>query len=364
MAVNLATKYSSKVDERFKLGPVTNGAVNNDYEFSGVNVVKVYSIPTADMNDYARTGTGRYGTPSELQDSLQTLTLSKDRSFTFTIDRGNNDEQMMVKNAGIALRRQIDEVVIPELDVYRLGVMATNAANEGNTPFTSSNAYEVFLDGQNALTEKKVPQTGRIAFVSPKFYKAIKLDDAFIKAGDLSQEMVKTGAIGMVDGVAIYNIPQSYFATNVHLIITHPVATVSPVTLSDYKVHDNPPGINGWLVEGRIIFDAFVLDNKKGAIYKNVQALGSLTLASVAGTASGDTKITVDKGLQAGTVWVQKSGASQALPTWDQDLSSWTAWDGTSDITATTGHKLVVAEVDEVTKKARKAGLVTVVSKA
>ena len=45
------------------------------------------------------------------------------------------------------------------------------------------------------------------------------------------------------------------------------MATTSPVKLSEYKIHDNPPGINGWLVEGRVYYDAFVLENKKSAIY-------------------------------------------------------------------------------------------------
>jgi hypothetical protein len=50
-------------------------------------------------------------------------------------------------------------------------------------------------------------------------------------------------------------------------ILAHPVATVAPVKLEDYRIHADPPGISGSLVEGRICYDAFVLDNKKGAIY-------------------------------------------------------------------------------------------------
>ena len=46
----------------------------------------------------------------------------------------------------------------------------------------------------------------------------------------------------------------------------------SPVKLADYKIHENPQGINGWLVEGRIYYDAFVLNNKKAAIYLSKQA--------------------------------------------------------------------------------------------
>ena len=37
--------------------------------------------------------------------------------------------------------------------------------------------------------------------------------------------------------------------------------------LEDYRVHADPPGISGSLVEGRIVYDAFVLDNKAKAIY-------------------------------------------------------------------------------------------------
>jgi hypothetical protein len=50
-------------------------------------------------------------------------------------------------------------------------------------------------------------------------------------------------------------------------MIAHPVATVAPTKLTDYAIHENPPGISGSLVERRICYDAFVLDNKANAIY-------------------------------------------------------------------------------------------------
>jgi hypothetical protein len=75
------------------------------------------------------------------------------------------------------------------------------------------------------------------------------------------------GQIGAIDGIPLILTPDSYFPENVSFIITNKIATVSPVKLSDYKIHDNPPGINGWLVEGRVYYDAFVLDNKAKAIY-------------------------------------------------------------------------------------------------
>lgn len=64
-----------------------------------------------------------------------------------------------------------------------------------------------------------------------------------------------------------YDVMCTGAGTNFGFMIAHPVATVAPTKLEEYKVHQDPPGISGELIEGRIVYDAFVLDNKKKAIY-------------------------------------------------------------------------------------------------
>lgn len=272
MAINYAEKYSAKIDERFKSMALSTAAVNNEYDFVGVKTVKVYSIETVALGDYTREGSNRYGTPAELQDTIQEMTMSQDRSFTFTIDKGNDADQMGVKNAGKALQRQIDERVVPEIDKYRFSVMAAKAKNTATKAITAENAYEAFLDGCAKLDDELAPAVGRVAYVTPAFYKFLKLDDSFIKASDMAQAMLIKGQVGEVDGVAIVKVPTSYLPANVAFLITNQIATCAPVKLAEYKVHDNPPGINGYLVEGRVYYDAFVLDNKAGAIYKHLTA--------------------------------------------------------------------------------------------
>ena len=71
----------------------------------------------------------------------------------------------------------------------------------------------------------------------------------------------------MIDGVSVIKIPSSRLPENFGFMIAHPSATVAPTKLEDYTVHENAPGISGSLVEGRICYDAFVLDNKKMGIY-------------------------------------------------------------------------------------------------
>ena len=363
MAINYASKYASQIDERFTKEAMSNPVVNQDYDFVGVQTVNVYSVPTAEMTDYTRSGSNRYGTPTELENTVQELTMSRDRSFTFTIDRGNLDDTQMANSAGAALQRQLREVVIPEVDTYRFSKICENAGTVGTGAITKTNAYDAFLDGTTALIDKKAPTNGSVAYVSSAFYKLIKQDDSFIKRGDLSQEMLVRGQIGAIDGIPLVVLPASYMPENVNFFITNRIATTAPTKLSEYKIHDNPPGINGWLVEGRLYYDAFVLNNKKNAIYvhKTALTLGKLTVKSEAGT-TGKTKITVTPAADRGNKLMYKTAASTAPSvTYDADLSSWTELTNGAEITATNGHKITVAEVT-ADSKARKSGTATVVS--
>ena len=92
--------------------------------------------------------------------------------------------------------------------------------------------------------------------------------------------------------------------------------------------------------------------------------LGTLTVQSAAGTASGDTKLTVTPIKESPTnVYKYKTDPSTApVVTYGQSVRNWTTWDGVSDITATTGHKITVVEADS-TYKAQNAGNATVMAK-
>ena len=94
--------------------------------------------------------------------------------------------------------------------------------------------------------------------------KALK-PKARIKEGQILKDYGATSATDITDGLAseLYEIKKDNFG----FMIAHPCATVAPTKLEDYKIHEDAPGISGALVEGRIVYDAFVLENKKNAIY-------------------------------------------------------------------------------------------------
>ena len=49
--------------------------------------------------------------------------------------------------------------------------------------------------------------------------------------------------------------------------VENPSATVAPVKLEDFGIHNDTPLSSGTIVTGRVCYDAFVLDNKKSGIY-------------------------------------------------------------------------------------------------
>jgi hypothetical protein len=91
--------------------------------------------------------------------------------------------------------------------------------------------------------------------------------------------------------------------------------------------------------------------------------LGTLTVTSAVGTATGDIKITVNPAKEnAGNVYKYKVAADAVTVGYGQNLRNWTSWDGKADIKATTGQKITVVECDG-TYKALNAGSTSVTAK-
>ncbi|MDU6902835.1 MAG: hypothetical protein E6387_02365 [Veillonella sp.] len=271
MAIDLATQFLPYVDEQFKAESKRQVITNNDFEFTGAHSVKVYKVTTSAMNDYDREGKGsnysRYGQIQGLDATTEEFPLKRDRSFTFAIDKLDVDETKASLEAAAALARQLREVVIPEVDTYVYGKVVAGAGTTETGALTDKNVYDAILKATEVLDAAEVPETNRVLLVTPDTYTIMKKNASIVMATDVGQDMRKLGIIGMLDGAAIIKVPKNRLPEDVNFVLVHPSATVAPVKLSDYKIHQDPPGISGDLVEGRIAYDAFVLENKTKGIY-------------------------------------------------------------------------------------------------
>ena len=272
MAINLATKFLPYVDEKFSTESKKSILTNQDFNWTGAKTVKVYKISTSEMNDYDRPGTGgnwsRYGQVNGLDAVTEEFTLKKDRSFTFAIDKLDSDETVRTLQAASALERQIREKVVPEVDAYVYGVMCENAGTKPAAKgLTKTDIYTDILAANQSLDNAEVPETGRILVVTPDVYVLLKQCKDITMETDIGNDLRIKGVIAMIDGAMVIKVPKNRLPEKFGFMIAHPCATVAPTKLEDYKIHEDPPGISGSLVEGRIAYDAFVLENKAKAIY-------------------------------------------------------------------------------------------------
>ena len=286
MAINLAEKYSSKVEERYYLDSIVAGKTSKAYDWDGVKTIKVYDIETYEPNDYTRSGSNRYGEPQEVQDTLQIMTITQDKSNALTVDKGNNTQQMMIKNAGKVANRQIRERYVPMLDKYCLNAWAnfkhTDTEEEGGKVYqplsgvdaslTKSNIVERIVAGETAMINEKVPMTNCYLYIGATDFAKLTLSPEFLNLEKLGQKAVEKGKVGEVHDLSVVRVPDSYLPEGVNFMIVKKDAVLAPVQIKDMKLHQDPPGLSGHLLEFRWIFDAFVLKNKACGIYVSKKA--------------------------------------------------------------------------------------------
>lgn len=207
-------------------------------------------------------------TRNTVQATTETFTINKDRSFTFEVDKMDTDETKMQVAAASALARQQREKVFPEIDSYVYSVMAANAGIKPEAAaLTAENIYTQIITANAQMDDAEVPASDRVLILTPTAYTLLKQSKATFDNQDIGAELRKKGVIAQLDGLNVVKIASNRLPEKFGFMIAHPVATVAPVKLAEYKIHLDPPFLSGSLVEGRIYYDAFVLENKAKAIY-------------------------------------------------------------------------------------------------
>lgn len=311
--INLATKYSPKVVDKFYLDSVILGKTSKEYEWDGVNSIKIWTINTYAPTDYTKPAndnaiTGqhaRYGYTYEVADTVQTLALAQDKAVSLSVDKGNNTEQMLIKNAGKVMNLEMREQFIPLFDMYCLarwsgqyGTSATtpswaslvSAVNDGTSAFTKSNIVDKISAGITTIRNNKTTVDDAYCYIGETNYARLLLAQEFINYNNpaFAKEHLERGVMGKLRGLQIVPVPDEYLKKSVivsgvttavnnpflnedlHFMIVKRSSVLAPTKIKDMKVHSDPVGISGALLEIRWLFDAFVLDTKAKGVYASL----------------------------------------------------------------------------------------------
>jgi len=276
MPINLITEYQKNLAKHFETGSKTDAYAGKSYDFVGVKSIEVFTIDDIALTDYTRSGTTRFGTVTEVEDTKQTLTMTKDRGFTKSIDKGNANEQYNIKRAAEVLQMIDKRTIRPEVDKYRLNAWASGnglstgksvLSNSTKTALTKANIAEAIFTASAAMSDKLVPLENRVLFISELDFVKFKLADLVMGGAQLNAEAIRRGYSGTIDGIAVVRVPGSYMPTDTGFILKYKGATVDPIKLKTLRVHKDPMGVDGDVLEGRILYDSFVLDAMCDGVY-------------------------------------------------------------------------------------------------
>lgn len=288
MAVNLTTKYEGPLVKRFSVGSLTDAYSGKKFNFDGVQSIVITTADKVAIGDYSRTASAnRFGTPAELGDTKQTLTMAKDRSFTFIIDAGNASDQEYIKKANDIITTNWDEEVEPEIDTYRISKWANGAGLGalGTAPAVGT-IHTLIATASAAMNNKKIPKKNRVLLVPETYAITCKLADKVLAVPEMAKKSLGEGVIGMLDGMPVVPIPDSYFPTGVCFIIKYKDCTVDPLKLKTLRVHKAPAGIDGDLGECRYYHDSFVIGTKVNGLYTFVATGSGLAAPTLTNTSN------------------------------------------------------------------------------
>ncbi len=280
MTVNLANKYSEKMALAFTRESLLTGKTNTDYDWNGVKTINVLTPTTQALGNYTRSGTWRYGNPSELQDTKQDLEITLDKSFSITVDRGNYDDQVHAKKTGEVVKAQIGEQVVPFFDAYALTKWAQNAGLQSaiTAAVDKDTVLDMFIDAHKQFFNNNVPMDGKnqFAFVNATAYSKLLRNPEFISVDKLGADLLSKGVVGKCMGFLVVETPDSYLTWTgfvAQALFVNKQSVLAPTKLNELFIHNDVPGISGTLIEGRYRGDAFVLTAKnKGVIVSKYAA--------------------------------------------------------------------------------------------
>ncbi|MBS7224857.1 MAG: chitobiase/beta-hexosaminidase C-terminal domain-containing protein [Clostridiaceae bacterium] len=288
---NLSDKFAAGMAKYFSANSFVKPHSNGKLDFDGVDTVKVYVPQTVEPIPYVREGMQRYGNPKELIPDVFIYHMTQDMAYSGTIDLGNSKSRTIGKATGEWTSAQMEQRIIPMVDRYALNRYAHQAGHaealaSSVTPETALKA----LDGaRRHFVNHRVPLDGRVAFVTPEFNSMICDSKQYTEVEKLAVKAVTKGQVGQCKSFSIIEVPEDLMPAGLNFLAASKRAIVLPEKINELKLHDKPQGISGVLIEGRHLYDAFVIGNYAEGVYACVNNGTTLAAPTFGGTKSATT---------------------------------------------------------------------------
>lgn len=282
-------RYSSLVLAKLRKELVLRDGIvfNNDYE--GDPIAGKVKIPVRDtevsVSDYdVATGASIAQGATTYLDIL----VNKDKAVNELID---GYEAAAVPDGLVAERLDSAAYSLAQrLDSDGGTELLTGGTVNNAAQLTKDNIYDKLVDIRTKMSKANVPGTQRYVLVTPDAYALILKSPEFVKASDLGDEVVQSGAVGRIAGFTVYEWNDA--TPGLAFVCGHPrwATRVNewkvPIAVKDL----GNTYIGASAVQGRM---AYAHKVTRASAVQAVYSPGSLNVTAAAGTGTGETALTV-----------------------------------------------------------------------
>lgn len=347
---------------------VVDGVQENETAF----YVKTSDIPVVVGNEYNKAanvafGTGtanssRFGNRTEVIYKDVPVNYEWEWTFHEGIDRHTVNNEF---EAAVADRLELQSrAKTSRFNVQHGRFISKSAAHEVKiSDYSANNVVKLFNELSKYFNNIEAVGTKR-AKVNSDLYNAI-VDHQLVASSKGSTVNMDDNNIIKFKGFFIQEVPDELFPEG-EVAFAYIEGIGKAFTGINTARTIESEDFDGVALQGAGKAGEFILPDNKKAVVKAVleeSSLETLTIEPVEGTSTGTTKLTVSPAKEGNNVYKYKLGQSAEVITYSQNVRTWTAWDGTSDITASEGQIITVVEADS-DYAARKTGNATVVVKS
>lgn len=293
--LNYAEQYSRALAQNFPyvlyFGKLFDTPNNKTYKVIDAQTIKIPTISTSGRKDGNRdeiTGFSR-----NVDNDWEVKKLANHREWDTLLHPQDVNQTNMVVSIQNATKVMNETQKFPEMDAYCISKIHTDVTAEGveddNTVLTVENVLSIFDEYMQAMDEARVPQTGRLLYVTPAVKKLIKNAKDIIKTINVSGGATALNRnISRIDEVEIISVPSELMKTvynfskgwkpgetskQINMLLIHPIAVFTPVCYSFASMETPSAHTKGkYLYYEESFEDVFILNQRKNAIKFNVEA--------------------------------------------------------------------------------------------
>ena len=318
--VNYAAEYSRSLAQAYPylsyFAAIWASENSNRYKTGMGKTMYIPTVTTSGAKDVNRNSIdGQFA--RNWNNQWQAVELQMDREWSTLIDPMDIDETSDVATIANITRAFVEFEKIPEMDAFLASKLAKFAADFGGTSTQSLTSSTILDEWDKAIaymTNQRVNRDRVIAYMTPATYKLLKQATGmtrFIEVTNGIQAVDRN--IARLDGITVIEVPEDMMKTaytftegwavdtstaqQINFMLVDPMAVAAPIKYETALMSAPTAQSKGkYLYYERYYYGAFILNQRQAGVYAHLGAapsLGTLTVTSVAGTATaGDTVVT------------------------------------------------------------------------